>query len=137
MTPSTTSMPGERIVVHAHEFADLAGVVDTRQRRRKRDRMRIEEPRADMRAEPEAHMARLADARGGDRVAQSAELRQLEAHRIDDAVRHQRHDFVDGASALVGLDHDRHRARHEFQTLEVVARHRLLDEIESRIRPCD
>src|SRR6266508_3047273 len=78
---------GERVVVHAHELADLAGIVDRRQRGRERNRVGIEEPRPDMGAEPEAHVAGLADARRGERVAQATELGQLQADGIDDAVR--------------------------------------------------
>src|SRR5262245_41104289 len=40
--------PGERIVEHPAEFAELAGVVDARQRGGEMDRMRIAEPGANM-----------------------------------------------------------------------------------------
>ena len=49
---------GERIVVHAAELAELAGIVDARQRGGEMDRVRIAEPRADMGAEPVFHVCR-------------------------------------------------------------------------------
>ena len=51
------------------------------------DRVRVAEPGADMGAEPILDMAGLADARGRERVAQAAELLDLEADRVDDAIR--------------------------------------------------
>src|SRR3954447_17949167 len=46
---------GKRIIVHAHEFPELTGVIDTRQRHRERKRMRVKEARPDMSAKPEPH----------------------------------------------------------------------------------
>ena len=46
---------GKGVIVHAHEFAKLAGVIDPRQRHRERKRMRVEEAGTNMRAEPEPH----------------------------------------------------------------------------------
>src|SRR5581483_10860159 len=92
------------------------------------------QPRADMRAEPVFDVARLADARGSDGVAQSAKLLDLETDRIDRAFAHQRHDLVYGAGAFVGLDHDRHRARDQRKPLAIAPRYRLLDQIEPALR---
>src|SRR2546430_974203 len=98
------------------------------------DRMRITEPRADMRAEPVFDLAGFADARGGECVAKAPELLNLQAHRIDDAMAHQRHDLADGSRRLVGLDRDRYRTGDEFEALEVVPRHRLLHQVELVLR---
>src|SRR5438876_7169467 len=94
------------------------------------DRMRIAEPRSNMGAKTIFDLAGFADARGGKRVAQASELLDLEAYCIDDVVAHQRHDLIDGARRLVGLDRDRDRAGDEFKALKVVPRHRLLDQVE-------
>src|SRR5262245_15447460 len=65
---------GERIVVHAGKFTELAGIVDAGQRGGEVDRVRVAEPRANVSAEPVLDLAGLADACGGERVTQAAEL---------------------------------------------------------------
>src|SRR5262245_20026087 len=47
----------ERVVIHAHELAELARIVDGRRRRRERQRVRVEQTRPHMCAEPEAYPA--------------------------------------------------------------------------------
>src|SRR5262249_22829067 len=90
---------GERGVEHSAELAELAGIVDAGERGGEMDRMRVAEPRADMGAETIPDLTGLADARRRERVAQAPELLDLETDGVDDAVRDQGHDLVDGASA--------------------------------------
>src|SRR5215510_9710966 len=74
---------GKRIVEHAAELAELAGIVDARKRGGEMDRMRVAEPGADVRAEAILHVAGLADAGRRECVAQAAELLNLEADCVN------------------------------------------------------
>src|SRR6516225_1549273 len=74
----------ERIVEQPIELTELTGIIDTRQRTRKMERLCRQQPAADRGTETVADTGGFAEPRRRQRVAQTAELGNLEAHRIDD-----------------------------------------------------
>src|SRR5262249_61068306 len=113
------------------ERGELASIGDAGQSTGEMQRLCGEEPAADRSAEPVVDMARLAQTRGRQRVAQAAELRDLEAHRVDGALRYELEDLAQGACALIGLDGYRHAPCDQRQALEVVGIDRLLAEVDA------
>src|SRR5262249_14023633 len=123
----------ERIVEQPIELSELAGIGDARQRTGEMQRLCGEKPAADCSAEPVLDMGRLAQACGRQRIAQPAELRDLETHGIDGALRHELEDLAQGARALVGLDGYGYAPCDQRQALEVVGIDRLLAEIDAML----
>src|ERR1700688_695303 len=68
-----------------------------------------------MRAQPTRNVGGLADARSRNRIAETAELRDFEAHKIDRAVGSQPEDLTDRACALGSFDGYGGMIGHKFQ----------------------
>jgi len=96
-------------------------------------RLRGEEPAADGSAKPILDMRGLAYPGGRKRVAQTAELRDLQAHGVDRAPGDQLEHVAQGAGGLVGFHCQWHRAGDERQAFEVIRIDRLLAQINAML----
>src|ERR1700688_4522257 len=86
-----------------------------------------------MRAQPTRNVGGLADARSRNRIAETAELRDFEAHKIDRAVGSQPEDLTDRACALVSFDGYGGMIGHKFQPGMVVRVAGLLENLHAEI----